>query len=218
MTLVVGIDEAGRGPVIGSLFMAGVLINEKDSSKLKKIGAKDSKLIKAQDRIPISKEILKIAKKSKVLEVTPKEIDATLASEDSNLNWLEAQKIAEIINFLKPNKAIIDCPSPNLKAYENYIKKHLNNPDINLIIQHKADAKFPSVGAASLLAKIEREKNVASIEKKVGESIGSGYPSNPICQAFLKKNYKKYPDIFRKSWQTYKKLIKGKSQKKLGEF
>jgi ribonuclease HII len=218
MKLIAGIDESGRGPVIGSLFMAGVLIEEKDSVKLKKIGAKDSKLVKAQDRIPLSKEILKIAKNSKVIQVTPKEIDDAVKSEDMNLNWLEAQKVAEVINHLKPDKAIIDCPSPNLEAYSDYIKRYLSNPNIKLIVEHKADSNFPSVGAASVLAKIAREKDVAAIEKKVGESIGSGYPANKVCQKFLKKNYKKYPEIIRQSWASYKNIINEKHQKKLGDY
>ncbi len=115
---------------------------------------------------------------------------------------------------MKPDKAIIDCPSPNLEAFEDYIKNKLKTKT-TLIVEHKADAKFPPVSAASILAKVAREENVKKIEKKVGESIGSGYPSNPVCQEFLKNNYKTYPDIFRKSWKTYKKVA---GQKDLSDF
>jgi ribonuclease HII len=214
-----GVDEAGRGPCVGSMFIVGVLFNEKDVPKLKSLGVKDSKLVKAKDRIPLSKEILKIAKDHKIIEVTPKEIDYAIDEDDnSNLNWLEAQKTVDIINDLKPEKAIIDCPSVNTKAYETYLKKHINNTCIELIVRHKADRDFLESASASILAKIEREENVQAIEKKVGESIGSGYPSNKVCQVFLKNNYKKYPDIFRKSWNTYKKLIKGKPQKNIQDY
>src|SRR3989344_8774678 len=103
MVLVAGIDEAGRGPVIGSLFIVGILINEEDSARLKSIGAKDSKLLPHKKRILLEKEILKIAKNHKIIKITPSEIDDAVQGHDGlNLNWLEAKKTADIINFLKP--------------------------------------------------------------------------------------------------------------------
>lgn len=217
--LVAGIDEAGRGPVVGPLVIAGILINEEDSSRLKTIGAKDSKLLTHKKRIKLNKEIKKITKNSKILIIQPAEIDRAVHGHNGlNLNWLEARKTAEIINFLKPDKAIIDCPSPNLKAYTNYLKKFLNNPEIELIIEHKADSRFYEVSAASILAKVTREEEVEKIEKKTGKKIGTGYMSNPICQKFLKENFDKYPNYFRKSWIPYKNHIKEKEQKKLGEY
>lgn len=218
MTTILGIDEAGRGPAIGSLFMVGTVFDEKDIPKLKTLGVKDSKLLIHKKRLELEKDILKLSKKHKIIEVTPKEIDEAVNSEDSNLNWLEAHKVSEIINSLKPDKAIIDCPSPNLKAYEGFIRNNLKDKNVELIVKHKADRDFLPVGAASILAKIHREKNVQKIEKLVGESIGSGYPSNPLCQKFIKNNYDKYPEIFRKSWATYKNIVKEKSQKNLEEF
>ncbi len=219
MVLVVGIDEAGRGPVIGSLFVCGVMIDESMNDKLKEIGVKDSKLLTHKKRAELEKEIKKIAVAVKIVKVTPKEIDAAVANDSGfNLNWLEAHKQAEIINELKPDKAIIDCPSPNIKAYTAYLRNLLQNKDVELIVEHKADKNFPSVSASSIVAKVEREKEVEEIEKRVGESIGSGYPSNPTCQKFLKDNFEKYPDIFRKSWMPYKNHNNIKQQKKLGEF
>ena len=115
---ILGIDEAARGPVLGPLIIAGVMIEEGDEKDIE--GAKDSKLLSHNVRIELDK---KIREKTKflVLEVHPSEIDEDILSENSNLNWLEAQKQAEIINQLQPDKAIIDCPSPNCKAFENYL-------------------------------------------------------------------------------------------------
>ena len=218
MTTILGIDEAGKGPIIGSLFIVGALIDEKATSKLKTLGVKDSKLLTHKKRLELEKDIISILKKFKVIEITPEEIDKAVNGHNGlNLNWLEAIKTAELINYLKPDKAIIDCPSPNLKAYEDYLRNHLKHKKVELFLTHKAE-RFEVVAAASILAKIHREKNVEKIEKLVGESIGSGYPSNPICQKFLKNNYKKYPDIFRKSWATYKNIVKEKSQKGLKDF
>jgi ribonuclease HII len=68
------------------------------------------------------------------------------------------------------------------------------------------------------LAKVKREEEVHAIEQMTGQSIGSGYPSNPICQKFLKENWEKYPDIFRKSWVSWKDHQAAQAQKTLGGF
>ena len=216
--LILGIDEAGRGPCVASLFIAGVLIEEKDEAKLKELGVKDSKLLTHKKREFLAEKIKKIAKKIKIIEVKPEEIDRAVNGDHGlNLNWLEAHKTAEIINELKPDKAIIDCPSPNIKRYKEYLLKLLDNKKIELVVDHKAE-RFLPVAAASILAKCEREDEVKKIEKMIGQSIGTGYPSNLICQKFLKENWDKYPDIFRKSWVTWKNHKIAKIQKKLNDF
>ena len=215
--LICGIDEAGRGPVIGSLFIAGALFNESDIPKLKEEGVKDSKLLLHKKRIELSKKIKEIAKKTKVIQIKPAEIDAALESDHLNLNWLEAHKTAEIINSLKPDKAIIDCPSPNINAYKSYVRELLKNKDIELVVEHKADVNFPECSAASILAKCAREEEVAEIKKKYGE-IGPGYSSNEITQKFLRENWEKHQEIFRKTWISWKNHKNAKNQKKLSEL
>src|SRR3989344_222274 len=162
MSLICGSDEAGRGPAIGSLFIVGAMFNEEDVPKLKEIGVKDSKLLTHKKRKELSKEIEKLAVEIKIIQVKPKEIDEAVSDDNGfNLNWLEAKKQAEIINQLKPHKMIIDCPSPNIKAYTDYLKKLLDQEllkTIQLIVEHKADFNFPSCSAASIIAKCEREK------------------------------------------------------------
>ena len=217
--LVCGIDEAGKGPVIGPLVIAGAMFEEEDLPKLKKIGVKDSKLLSINKINELAKEVKKIAKFYKIILVQPKEIDNAVEGNDGlNLNWLEGIKQTEIINELKPDKVIIDCPSPNLKVFRNFILKNLEHKPKSVIVEHKADFFHSCVSAASILAKCKREEEVEKIEKMVGESIGSGYPSNPVCQRFLKNNYEKYPDLIRKSWSTYKVLIDKKNQKTLVDF
>lgn len=219
MASVLGIDESGRGPVIGSLFICGVLIDERMNDKLKGIGVKDSKLLSHKRRVELEKEIKKIAKKVKIIKLSPKEIDSAVDSDSGlNLNWLEAKKQAEIINELNPDKAIIDCPSPNCRAYGEYLKILLKNKNVVLTIEHKADKNYVVCGSASIIAKVEREKEVKEIEKMVGESIGSGYSSNQVCQKFLKHNFEKYPEIFRKSWVSWKNHNNMKKQAKLDRF
>ncbi len=217
MAVILGIDEAGRGPVIGPMVIAGVSMGEKDIGKLKKLGVKDSKLLSPKQREDMFDKIISTAKKYKAIIIQPEEIDSALRSESLNLNWLEAIKSTEIINFLNPEKAIIDCPSNNITAYKNFLKKYLKNKT-ELIVEHKADFKYAVVSAASIIAKVTRDNEIKKIQKKIKEPIGSGYPSDPITITFLEKNYNNYPEIFRKEWASWKKLNKKKKQKNLKDF
>ena len=192
-------------------------MDEKDIIKLENIGVTDSKLLSEKQRELISEEIKKIAD-YKIIKVEPWEIDEAVEGKDGlNLNWLEARKIAEIINELNPDIAYIDCPSPNIKSYSDYLSKLLKKP-IKLVVEHKSDFKYTVVGAASILAKVIREEEIKKIEEKIGESVGTGYPSNPICQEFLKRNWDKYPNIFRKSWISWKNHKIAKEQKRIEDF
>jgi len=217
MVIVLGIDEAGRGPVIGPLVIAGVSIDEKDLNKLKELEVKDSKLLSPTQREDMFDKIIATAKNHKIIIIPPKEIDSALKSESLNLNWLEAIKSADIINFLKPEKAIVDCPSNNIPAYKNFLKKHLEDKT-ELIVEHKADFKYAVVSAASIIAKVTRDKEIKEIQKKIKEPIGSGYPSDPVTINFLKKNHNNYPGIFRKEWASWKNINKKKKQKSLKDF
>ena len=211
MKKVLGIDEAGRGPVIGPMIVAGVMINEDEEKLLE--GSKDSKKLLHKKRLELDKKIKKNST-YKIIEVGPNEIDEAVNSKTMNLNWLEAHKQAEIINALKPDKAIIDCPSPNTKAFKNYLKNLLENKNIELIVEHKADEKYITSSAASILAKVRREEIMDEIKKKYGNT-GPGYSSSPITQKFIKENWEKHPEIFRHSWSTFKRLSQKEKQIKL---
>jgi len=217
MTTILGIDEAGRGPVIGPMVMAGVEIDSSKEQKLRDMGVKDSKLIPPAIREDLFDEIKKIAKNYKIIIISPKEIDNALESPDLNLNKLEGIKTVEIINTIKSDKVILDCPSTNEKAYKSFIEERLNYKPKHLIVEHKADVNYLVVGAASILAKVTRDAEIEKLRKKYGE-IGPGYPSNPITQRFLQQNWDKHPEIFRKTWETYKKVSQKKSQKSLKDF
>jgi len=221
MVLICGIDEAGRGPLIGPMVMVGVLIDDVDEVLLKKIGVKDSKMVPQHKRVIMAEEIKKVVKDYSIIKSEAKEIDETLESEDSNLNWLEADKTIEILAKLKPEIAYIDCPSTNINAYKMYLENGLRNKGIEkmkLVVEHKADETYPVSSAASIIAKVVREQSIEDIKKKINKNFGSGYPSDPFTKAFLEKYWDKYPEIFRKSWSSYKKIVASKNQMKLGEF
>jgi len=217
MVLLAGVEEAGRGPVIGPMVMCGVVINEKDSDKLRSIGAKDSKLLTPKTRELLFDQITSMVERYEVVVISPKEIDKYVMSSALNLNWLEAIKSAELINKLMPDKVILDCPSNNDKSYVAYVRKYVIKKSIKLVAEHKADLTYPVVSAASIIAKVVRDREIEELKKKHKVNFGSGYPSDPITIEFLKKNWKKY-DFFRKSWATYKQFAEEEKQKSLGEF
>ncbi|MBD3252253.1 ribonuclease HII [Candidatus Pacearchaeota archaeon] len=211
---ILGIDEAGRGPVIGPLVISGVMIEEGNEALID--GVKDSKLLSHKKRIELDKKI-KENSDFKIIIVNPAEVDEALEKDSMNLNWLEAHKQAEIINELNPDKAIIDCPSPNCKKYKDFLKNLLINKKIELVVEHKADFKYPTCSAASILSKVVREQEMHKIQQKYGNT-GPGYSSNPITQEFVKNNWEKHPEIFRKTWSTFKNHEKKKNQKNLCDF
>ena len=216
MVLIAGIEEAGRGPVIGPLVMAGVLINKKDIIKLQNIGVKDSKLLSPEQRKKMFPKIKDIAEDYKIMIIGSSEVDSAVISKKLNLNKLEAIKSAEIINGLKPDTAYLDCPSNNIGKYVEFLKGHLKSfPEI--IAEHKADLKYAVVSAASILAKVTRDEEIEKIKRKHNIDFGSGYPSDPKTVDFLSKNYKKY-DFFRKSWESYRRVAEKSKQSSLSKF
>ncbi|MBI4144903.1 ribonuclease HII [Candidatus Woesearchaeota archaeon] len=214
MPTVCGIDEAGRGPIIGSLHICGVVIEAGQEGALKALGVKDSKLLTPKKREQLYDQVKKLVKAHKVIRIPPDEIDDAVQSKDGlNLNWLEANKAVELIDALKPDSTILDCPSPNLKAYSQFIEKKLVHKTA-LTCAHHADTDYVVVGAASILAKVERDREIAELRKKLGVDFGSGYISDPKTKAFVESYWDKFPEIFRHSWKTFKNA----SQQSLGKY
>lgn len=222
--LILGIDDAGRGPLIGPMILAGCLIESELEQEFREQGVKDSKKL-----TPMKREILAEIIKAKALTyrvaiVPAREIDSTTAS-GTNLNTLEAIKAAEIINQVNKGfdkiQVVVDCPSPNIEKWKATLKSYVNNTsNLEFKVEHKADVNHIACSAASILAKSQREKEVAKIKKKIGKDFGSGYPSDPLTCKFLKEHSKTHrkDGIFRESWQTWKDFCNKKKQKNLEEF
>jgi ribonuclease HII len=219
--LICGIDEAGRGPVIGPMVMAGVVVDEKDHEMLRAIGAKDSKLLTPLQRERLFKEIVGRVLRYKIVVIGPQEIDKAVMSKGTNLNWLEAEHQVLLVNELAPGTVYIDCPSPNIKAYSAYIHERLKWPDqVKLVCAHHADRDYPVVSAASILAKVTRDEHIERIKKEIGIDFGSGYAADPRTVEFVKEHWQDYPDIFRHSWAAYKRYATPATtgQTQLGTF
>ncbi|MCK4885318.1 ribonuclease HII, partial [Candidatus Bathyarchaeota archaeon] len=103
--MIAGVDEAGRGPVIGPLVIAGVSLDENDLPKLVDLGVKDSKLLSPQRRETLSSQIKKLALNYHIVLLSPAEIDRVVESKRKlhKLNRLEAVTMARVIAVLKPD-------------------------------------------------------------------------------------------------------------------
>jgi ribonuclease HII len=210
---VAGVDDAGRGAVIGPLVIAGVLLDEKDLQKLKEMGAKDSKLLSPHRREFLATEIRKVVTKYVVLKLQPNEIDIVVRSGRKlhKLNYLEAQTMARVIEELKPDKVYVDASDVLEERFKQHILECLPFK-VDIVSEHKADRNYVAVSAASIIAKVERDKEVSLLSEVYGD-FGSGYPSDSRTMNFLEKlmkNTDEYPDFIRKSWKPAKKVKDGR--------
>ena len=206
--LIAGVDDAGRGSVIGPLTIAGVLMKEEDLPKLKELGVKDSKLLSPPRRETLAIEIKRIAQKYSVMKLSPKEIDRVVETGKKlhRLNRLEAQTMAKVIETLKPDIAYVDASDVLEERFKQHILECLSFK-VEIVSEHKADRTYPIVSAASIIAKVERDKEIAELANKHG-NFGCGYPTDPKTISFLQQCLEKlgeYPDFVRKSWKPAKK-------------
>lgn len=219
--LKLGIDDAGRGPVIGPMVLAGVLIDEDIEKEFKKLGVADSKTLTPKRREFLADIIREKAIAHEFVLVQPNEIDSN-NWDGSNLNKLEAKKMAQVINEInkgfKEIKVVVDCPSVGIASWSDYLKTKIENlSNLDLSCEHKADKNHIAVSAASIIAKSEREKQMTELKEKFGDEIGSGYSSDPLTCKFLERYAKKHKDagIFRQTWETWKRACRNLGQAKL---
>jgi ribonuclease HII len=218
--LIAGVDEAGRGCAIGPLVIAGVLFKEERIPALTRLGVKDSKLLSSKKRGVLAAEIARLAEKHIIMKLSPMEIDRVVESGRKlhKLNRLEAQTMAMIIEALKPDEAYVDAADVLEERFKHHIQEGLPFK-AKVIAKHKADRKYPVVSAASIIAKVERDKEIAALTGEYGD-FGSGYLTDPKTMRFLKQwleTHGEYPDCVRKSWKPAKqaKSEKGTVQKRL---
>ena len=207
--LIAGVDDAGRGPVIGPLVIAGVAFQEDQIPTLRDLGVKDSKDLTRNRRSILNREIRKLAIGLEVLELSPFEVDQIVFAglRLHRLNWLEAVSMAEVIRRLRPETAFVDASDVNETRFGRQIKEALPF-EVRVISEHHADSNYVVVGAASIVAKVHRDETTALLRQKYGD-FGSGYPSDPKTRQFLKNCAEegKFPDCVRKSWKTVKRLM-----------
>ncbi len=205
--IVAGIDEAGKGPVLGPMIIAIFEVDEACLGEVLASGAKDSKLLSENKREEILSRLEKIGS-GKVKVISPQELD----SRDCSLNEFEMREIAKLIDSSRAEEFYIDSIEANGERLAEKIRAHLRvKRTVRIIAKPKADRDYPVVSAASIFAKVRRELEVAKLKKVFGD-FGSGYPSDERTLEYLKNFIAENgapPSIARKSWETVRKLIKG---------
>lgn len=201
---ICGIDDAGRGSMLGPLVIAGISIDKKNIRKLSVLGVKDSKKLSPVRREELYKKIISLVDNYYVSKISPESIDKSV--EKHGLNQLEAKFMAKVITKLNPDKSFVDSCDVNPRRFGKEISKLSNNKKIGSY--HHADSRFIVVSAASILAKVTRDRAIAHLRKD--HDLGSGYPSDVKTIKFVQKYYKDQktiPKFVRKSWKPTKKII-----------
>lgn len=215
---VIGVDEAGRGPVLGSMFVAAVCIPEHTALPA---GVRDSKVLTPERREALAEQIQgREDCHTEIIEVTVEEIDAFAG----RLNQLTADATAEAIGSVIPTgtediRGVVDACDPNESRYADRVHRTVSG-DIDIIAKHRADEEYQIVSAASILAKERREEHVTTLQSEYGD-IGSGYPSDATTRSFLATYFDRngsLPPCARSSWQTCADLEKAKHQGTLTDF
>ena len=201
--MIAGVDEAGRGPVIGPLVFAGIMVE--NDTLLKKMGVKDSKRHSPARRRKLAEEIKKIAK-YETLIITAEEIDEKRKT--VTINDVEVDGFAAIIRRLKPGIVYVDSADVDEERFKKDILRKLDF-DVEIISKHKADDTYPVVSGASIIAKTTRDYEIEKIKEEIGVDFGSGYPSDVRTTTFLEEWVKEkgdFPPYTRKSWKTVRRM------------
>ncbi len=207
--LVAGVDEAGRGCVLGPLAVAGVSIEQSRLKELEGLGVKDSKLLSEGQRDALYPEIVRLCSRVEVSRIPPKMIDRYVSrgKKYRKLNYLEAIHMAKVIDALGADEVFVDAPDTNPERFRCELEELLScRPRV--VAEHKADVNYAVVSAASIVAKVERDLSVAELRALHGD-FGSGYPSDPDTIAFLEswmKTNLSQPEFARKSWKTWERI------------
>ena len=216
--MICGIDEAGRGPVIGPMVVAAVWMEEKDEEKLVEMGVRDSKKVARRKRELLAHYIMQNFHYEMTV-VTPENIDTL--RQTMTMNELEAYIFANLANKKMARVYYIDAASANEKEFEEMVRKNLKF-DAKIVCEHEADLNYPVVSAASIIAKVERDRQIKGIakmlESKLDMPLGSGYPSDKRTINFIKawlKKYNELPPYTRHSWDTIRKIKNEMKQGKL---
>jgi len=201
---ICGIDDAGRGSMLGPLVIAGISLNKKNLKQLSSIGVKDSKKLSPKSREDLYKKILKIVDDYYIVKIPHKSIDASVKKHC--LNGLEAKYMAKVVSKLNPNISYVDSCDVNPTRFGREISKMSGHHKIKSY--HYADSRFVVVSAASILAKVTRDRAIMKLRKD--HHLGSGYPSDSITVKFVLNYYNVnhlLPNFVRKSWKPVQKIV-----------
>lgn len=217
--LIAGVDEAGRGCVLGPLLLAVCVIDKSKEKMFKDAGVKDSKLLSSQKREELIELIKKEAEDYKIIAIPAEELNVLM--DKYSLNEIEAQKACFAISQLKakPEVVVFDSPDTSTDHFTRRIKDNLKaiscDYNFKILSEHKADLNHVSVSCASILAKVTRD---SLLKTELGGLDISGYSSDPRTIDYLKdyfRKHKDFPSNTRLKWKTVDNIVKDAFQRKL---
>jgi ribonuclease HII len=200
---VLGIDEAGRGCVLGDLVVAGFFVEALDDDTLRAAGAADSKKLSRKRRDAATNKLAALGEPC-IERITPPQID------DGNLNLLEEEAIVRIVAHFRPDIVYMDALGPPASLPKLLKRLRAALPagvDPEWVVEPKADHTYPVVGAASIFAKTTRDDALDDLARF--GVLGSGYPSDPKTRTWLLQHARTgepWPDFVRTRWQTVQDL------------
>jgi ribonuclease HII len=198
---VLGIDEAGRGSVLGPLVVTGFVVSDYQQPLLSRV--KDSKQLTPKQRLSLFNTI-KGAFKSVVFSA--KKINE-LMERGFSLNDIELMaivKIMEHFSHLPLKRVIIDCPHPQPSRFLQSLSSFVSVE--NVVAEHKADEKYVEVSMASVVAKVLRDRFLNEIAQITHVNVGSGYPSDRHTVNALKQHFDVVKPFARLKWKTVVRL------------
>ena len=214
---IVGIDEAGKGPVIGPMCIGGVLADKDKIDSLKNLGVADSKKLTPKKREHLSHQIKKYAYRVYVFEISPSQIDEL--RKVMSMNQIMVLGFSRVLEELQPDIAYVDAADVNAARFGTNLKAQYAQKfpekakELSIVSEHQADATYPVVSAASIIAKVRRDELIKELEKRIGIDFGSGYPSDPKTKRFLEdwsREHDTLPEFVRHSWKTALNVLKEK--------
>ena len=158
---ICGVDDAGRGSMIGPMVIAGISIEKKNIPKLRKLGVRDSKKLSPKKRELLYKQIVKLVDDYHVIRIPPRTIDKYVF--EHNLNHLEAKKMAEVISNLNPDLSYVYSCDVNAARFGREISDLSKKSKVKSY--HYADSRFVVVSAASIIAKVSRDRSIMRLNK-----------------------------------------------------
>ena len=203
--LVLGLDEAGRGSVIGPLVVGGFVLSQAKLDRLVEIGVRDSKRLTPHHRDDIFRALGGLGQRIS-FPVPPSEIDASVVR--GRLNHLEARAFGRLMKRSGARLAYVDACDPVAGRFGIEVERYAG-PGVRVIARHHADDTIPIVSAASIVAKVVRDRSVARLRATLGEDFGSGYPSDARTRRFLARTLElggPVPAWVRRSWATTERL------------
>lgn len=212
---LVGVDEAGKGPVLGSMFAAAVRVREETDLPET---VRDSKALTADRRETLAASL----RADQRIEVGVAEVPvARIDAPENDMNTLTAGAHATAMSRVAEpgDRAVLDAADVRPGRFADRVAGRLDQ-GVEITAAHRADEEQPIVAAASIVAKVERDAHVDDLAATYG-TVGSGYPSDPETRAFLEDfvaEAGRLPACARASWRTAAAVLADAEQAGLGDF